>query len=97
MTDHAEYFDQESLRVMWQNVNRSPTKHFVWCAGLEYRCERNMHILAYCATKLTHSVDPEEVIRHIGSQGAVAVIAHSKDDLLVARLRGLYGGKDIGS
>jgi hypothetical protein len=39
-----------------------------------------MHILGYCATKLTQSTNPEEVIRHIGSQSAVSVIAHPKDD-----------------
>jgi hypothetical protein len=46
-------------------------KTFCLVAGLEYRCERDMHILGYSATKLTHVVDPEEVIRHIGSQGAI--------------------------
>jgi hypothetical protein len=39
-----------------------------------------MHILGYCATKLTQSSDPEEVIRHITSQQAVSVIAHPRND-----------------
>jgi hypothetical protein len=39
-----------------------------------------MHILGYGATKLTPSTDPQEVIRHIDSQGAVSVIAHPKND-----------------
>jgi len=49
-------------------------------AGLEYRCERNMHILAYGTTGVTNLSDPEAVIRHIEEQGAVAVIAHPKDE-----------------
>jgi hypothetical protein len=39
-----------------------------------------MHILGYRATKLTESSDPQEVIRHIDSQGALSVVAHPKND-----------------
>ena len=80
MTDHAEYFDQQSIARYVAECESLSDKTFRLVAGLEYRCERDMHILGYCATKLTQSVDPREVIRHIGSQGAISVIAHPKDD-----------------
>ena len=80
MTDHAEYFDQQSIdRYKAECASLSDDK-FCMVAGLEYRCEREMHILGYCATQPTQSVNPEEVIRHIASQGAVSVIAHPKDE-----------------
>jgi len=80
MTDHAEYFDQQSIARYTSECASLSDKAFCLVAGLEYRCEREMHILGYCATKLTPSSDPEEVIRHIDSQGAVSVIAHPKND-----------------
>lgn len=80
MTDHAEYFDQQSIERYVSECESLSDKTFRLVAGLEYRCDRNMHILGYCATKLTGSSDPQEVIRHIGSQGGISVIAHPKDD-----------------
>ena len=80
MTDHAECFDQRSMARYVAECEALSDKTFCLVAGLEYRCERDMHILGYCATKLIQSANPEEVIRHIGSQGAVSVIAHPKDD-----------------
>jgi hypothetical protein len=80
MTDHAEYFDEESLaRYVAECESLSDLKLRI-VPGLEFRCERNMHILGYSATKLTQSTKPEEVIRHIDTSGAVSVIAHPKDD-----------------
>lgn len=80
MTDHAESFNQESIARYIAECQSLSDKDFCMVAGLEYRCEHDMHILGYCATKPTQSANPEEVIRHIGSQGAVSVIAHPKDE-----------------
>ena len=80
MTDHAEYFDPQSIARYIEECSSLSDKEFCMVAGLEYRCERDMHILGYAATKLVQSTNPEEVIRHIGSQAAVSVIAHPKDD-----------------
>lgn len=80
MTDHAEFFDQQSIERYVAECESLSDKTFRLVAGLEYRCERNMHILGYCATQLTQAADPQEVIRHIAAQGAVSVIAHPKDD-----------------
>lgn len=80
MTDHAEYFDQQSIMRYLEECTSLSDERFCMVAGLEYRCERDMHILGYGATKPTSSTNPEEVIRHIGTQGAISVIAHPKDD-----------------
>jgi hypothetical protein len=80
MTDHAEYFDEHSIAHYIAECESLSDKSFLLVPGLEYRCERNMHILGYCARKLIPSADPQEVIRHIASQQALSVIAHPKND-----------------
>lgn len=80
MSDHAEYFDQQSIARYISECESLSDQTFRLVPGLEYRCEREMHILGYCATTLTQSTDPETVIRHIDAQGAVSVIAHPKND-----------------
>lgn len=80
MTDHAEYFDRQSIDRYVSECKSLSDHKFCFVAGLEYRCERDMHILGYSATKLTDTRDPQEVIRHIEGQQAVSVIAHPKND-----------------
>ena len=80
VTDHAEYFNENSIRHYKDECQSLSDQNFRFVPGLEYRCERNMHILGYCATGLTKLTDPQQIIRHIDAQGAVSVIAHPKDD-----------------
>ena len=80
VTDHAEYFDEESIQSYVEECASLSDDTFVLCAGLEYRCQRDMHILGYGATQLTPATNPQEVIRHIASQRALSVIAHPKND-----------------
>ncbi len=80
ITDHAEYFDSESVRAYAEDLERHSDREFCFINGLEYRCDRDMHILGYGASALAGTTDPEGVIRHIESQGAIAVIAHPKDE-----------------
>jgi hypothetical protein len=80
MTDHAEYFDQQSIARYIAECESLSDETFCLVAGLEYRCAREMHILGYCATGLIKSTDPQEVIRQISAQGAVSVIAHPKNE-----------------
>jgi PHP domain-containing protein len=80
ITDHAEYFDGESIRAYLQDLKRYSDREFCFVPGLEYRCEREMHILGYGATALVPTKAPEAIIRHIASQGATSVIAHPKNE-----------------
>lgn len=80
MTDHAEYFDENSIGRYIAECESLSDAHFRFVPGLEYRCERDMHILGYHATQLIQSTDPQEVIRCIDGQQALSVIAHPKDE-----------------
>ncbi len=82
MTDHAEYFDEDSVQRYVAECEAFSDAQFRFVPGLEYRCERDMHILGYYATRLTQSTDPQEVIRHIDAQQAISVIAHPKDEFV---------------
>src|SRR5579872_3699165 len=81
MTDHAEAFDGKKLQVYREECASLSDSKLIIVAGLEYRCDRNMHILGYGATQPSQSNDPQTVIRHIDAQNAISVIAHPKDDL----------------
>jgi predicted metal-dependent phosphoesterase TrpH len=62
MADHADAFDEVAVdryRAMAQSL--STTKLQV-IPGLEFGCERRMHIVGYGCTTLTQSIDPQEVI-----------------------------------
>ena len=80
MTDHAEYFDSDELRQYTDECQALSDEKLLFVAGLEYECEKRMHVLGYGATRLADSKDPETVIRQIELQGAVSVIAHPKND-----------------
>jgi hypothetical protein len=79
ITDHAECFNGESIVQYVQDLQRHSDREFCFVPGLEYRCDRDMHILGYGATRLASTTDPESIFRHIASQGAISVIAHPKD------------------
>ena len=80
MTDHAEHFDAAKLKKYQQECETLSTDSFFFISGLEYECERRMHILGYGATQLAPNQNPQTVIRHIDQQGAISVIAHPKDE-----------------
>jgi predicted metal-dependent phosphoesterase TrpH len=81
MTDHAEFFDDEQLRAYADECEALSDERFRFIAGLEYECEQRMHILGYGVTKLAHTTDPQEVIRHIEREGGISVIAHPMDTM----------------
>jgi len=80
MTDHAEYFDNETIKAYLDDCQAHSDERLRFVCGLEYECEKRMHILGYGASRLASSLDPQEVFRHIDAQGAISVIAHPKDD-----------------
>lgn len=80
MTDHAEYFDEERLKSYFEECRALSDEQFRLVPGLEYACDRDMHILGYGASRLASSKDPQEVIAHVNKQGAISVMAHPKDE-----------------
>ena len=79
MTDHAEYFDSAKVKSYLEECAALSDANLRFIPGLEYRCQRDMHILGYGAAQLAVSKEPQKVIAHIASQGAVSVIAHPKN------------------
>lgn len=80
MTDHAEYFDRDAISRYVRECDALSDERLRFIAGLEYRCEREMHILGYGATTLSTTKEPQEIIQHIKSQSAISVIAHPKNE-----------------
>lgn len=81
MTDHAEFFDEDSLRAYVEECEAHSDEKFRFVAGLEYTCERRMHVLGYGVTSPSGTTDPQRVIEHIEQAGGVSVIAHPMDSM----------------
>lgn len=81
MTDHAESFDANKLQAYVDECDSLSDDKFRFVAGLEFECERRMHILGYGVTSLSDSMAPESVISHIEDHGGVSVIAHPGDSM----------------
>ena len=81
MNDHAEHFDEARLKRYAEECHSLSDDTLRFVSGLEYECEKRMHILGYGASILVSSKDPQTVIRQIDAQGAVSVIAHPKDEV----------------
>jgi predicted metal-dependent phosphoesterase TrpH len=79
MTDHAEYFDAAKLADYVAECAALSNESFQFIAGLEFTCDRRMHMLGFGVTQLTAATDPQAVIRHIKAAGGLAVIAHPMD------------------
>jgi len=82
ITDHAEAFDNEKLQRYRNECASLSGNNFLFVTGLEYGCERGMHVLGYGAQSLLHTRDPQQVIAKIQEREGLAVIAHPKDDAL---------------
>ncbi len=81
MTDHAEFFDQAKLQQYIAECERLSDEDFRFVAGLEYECERRMHVLGFGVTTLAHTKNPQEVIAHIERAGGISVIAHPMTEM----------------
>ncbi|MDT7604131.1 MAG: hypothetical protein QOF61_2128 [Acidobacteriota bacterium] len=81
MTDHAEFFDATTIRAYVEECEALSDDRFRFVAGLEYNCERRMHVLGYGVTSLVSTDNPQEVIAHINTEGGVSVIAHPMDSM----------------
>jgi hypothetical protein len=79
MTDHAEYFDSAGMEAYKGECRELSDDKFQFIPGVEYTCRERMHILAYGITRAVTTTEPQEVIRHIKSEGGLAVIAHPMD------------------
>jgi hypothetical protein len=81
MTDHAEAFDDEKLASYVNECRALSDDDFVFVAGLEFTCDRRMHVLGFGVSAPARTTDPQEAIRHIRRENGVAVIAHPMDSM----------------
>jgi predicted metal-dependent phosphoesterase TrpH len=79
MTEHAEFFDANKLSSFVNECATLSDDNFLFIPGLEYNCERRMHVLGYGVTALVNTDDPQQVIAQIKKEGGVSVIAHPMD------------------
>src|SRR5262245_30017796 len=79
MTDHAEYFDAPRLEAYLRECRSVSDERFAVIAGLEFTCDRRMHVLGLGVTRLATSTDPQQVFRHVRDAGGISVIAHPLD------------------
>ena len=79
VTDHADYFDARRAQEYVDECRSLSSPDFVVIPGLEFSCDRRMHVLGVGVTELCPSVDPQLVFAHIASHGGVSVIAHPAD------------------
>jgi hypothetical protein len=79
ITDHAEYFDVKKLCEYRAQCTALSDKSFRFLAGLEYECEKRLHILGYGVTRLVTTKNPQTVIRTIEDEGGISVIAHPRE------------------
>jgi hypothetical protein len=81
VADHAQYFDEVKLAEYGRELERLSDSTFTFVPGLEFECEKRLHIVGYGAQFLLAADDPEEVIGALEAKHAVAVIAHPKTEL----------------
>jgi predicted metal-dependent phosphoesterase TrpH len=81
MTDHAEFFDEAKILAYVQECEVLSDEKFRFIPGLEFECDRRMHILGIGVTALTRTFDPQEVIQHIKNENGISVIAHPMDTM----------------
>ena len=79
MTEHAEDLNADTIEQFKAECEKLSDEKFLFLPGLEYTCDRRMHVLGYGVTDLLSTTNPEEVISHINSMGGISVIAHPMD------------------
>ena len=81
ITDHDDHFDAPKLADYIAECASLSDDRFLFLCGLEFRCEKEMHILGYGTPVLARTQDPQSVIQHIEENSGLTVIAHPKDSM----------------
>jgi hypothetical protein len=76
LSDHADAFDPALVQKYVVECASLSDERFLLVPGLEFGCDRRMHIVGFGVTSLCRSNDPQEVLAHIRRANGVSVIAH---------------------
>ena len=79
MSDHANAMDEAKLAAYVAECQELSDSAVQLIPGLEFDCDRRLHLLGYGVTALCEATNPQDVIRHVRQEGGVAVIAHPRD------------------
>lgn len=79
MSDHANAMDEARLAAYVAECRELSDSAMQLIPGLEFDCDRRLHLLGYGVTSLCGATNPPDVIRHVRHEGGVAVIAHPRD------------------
>jgi hypothetical protein len=80
LTDHAESFTAETLRAYVAECEALSSPELRVIAGLEFGCERRLHVLGIGVTEQACTRDPALVFNHVERHGGISVIAHPHHD-----------------
>lgn len=81
LSDHADAFDGERIQQYVAECRSLSDDEMILIPGLEFGCDRRLHILAFGFTQLLSSTEPVDILEAIEREGAFAVIAHPPDAL----------------
>ena len=76
LTDHAEDLSAGGIQSLQQECIKSSDESFVMIAGLEFRCQGDIHILGIGVTEEITGRDPVIVASHVQRLGGLAILAH---------------------
>lgn len=79
MSDHANAMDESKVARYVEECRELSDARMQFVPGLEFDCDRRLHLLGYGVTALSQATNPIEVIAHVRREGGVAVIAHPRD------------------
>lgn len=79
VTDHAKAFDISKLERYVAECAALSDDQFLFVPGLEFDCDRKLHLLGIGVTALCDASDPQKVIEHVRRRHGIAVVAHPQD------------------
>ncbi len=76
MTEHSDTFDKDKMSDYVKKCRSVSDLEFILIPGIEFTCERNLHLLGLGIEHFTDSKDPISVAKFVKAQGGLAIVAH---------------------
>lgn len=76
VTEHSDTFDEGRMSDFVKECRRFSDSALVLIPGIEFTCEKNLHLLGLGVEHFTAIKDPILVAQFIKAQGGLAIVAH---------------------
>lgn len=76
MSEHSDTLNEEIMVKYVKECQRVSTPDCLIIPGIEFTCEKDLHLIGLGVQHFTESKVPPEVARFIHQQGGISVIAH---------------------